>query len=349
MTHMPRSERRARLLLICITLLVTGCRTPKNDTSMLALRHEDVQTFVHPELAQRQHRTFSIAPALGGGTSSIVNAQIALFIRSALEARGYVYEPDSVKADMLVFASSRTDVQSTYIPPQTIDVDVWVPSRTLQSTESISGRATYDGTSTDYYSGRVGSTPYSGSTFGYQSGSASISGSRTTTTTVPGYTRTEQRTVPGRTVRANYTTADLRIYDVRQNQPVFVSTVYAETRSADSRVACQSTFRKALEQLPRGGANTFDLKRTLGFGISIITLDGNRYFPLVNKVADDGLGEAAGLRDSDFLMEIDGETTSNLPYSAVHQRLAKAIDGQISLSVYRAGERLNIQLAAKQK
>lgn len=75
-----------------------------------------------------------------------------------------------------------------------------------------------------------------------------------------------------------------------------------------------------------------------GCDITILTTNGNDYFPIVTGLIDQYAPAKGKLRLYDIITEIDGDGTRNRPYSEIRAALDKAAGEMVSLRVLRDGK-----------
>ena len=117
--------------LLCV-LALTGCVDTSSSLSTTLmpagqLIEPIVNQYSDPETRLSACKTFSLLPpsaASGSQTASqfgneLLEKQMLFELRNYIEGRGYLFEPDRSKADIIATIDGSNAYQTSYIPPST--------------------------------------------------------------------------------------------------------------------------------------------------------------------------------------------------------------------------------------
>ncbi len=179
------------IALAALLLLAGGCNKDDQASSLLAPAAQEVEPLIRqysdPDAPVENFSTFTVLPYNIAVDSSqppqfgndLLEKQMLFSIRNRIEAAGYMYVANIEEADLVFTLSGSNEYKTIDVPPSSITVPNYVPSRTIITNSSSHGNVSAYGT--------------------YGSAYGTYSGHGTATTTVPGYWTTRSYTRPGYT------------------------------------------------------------------------------------------------------------------------------------------------------
>ncbi len=102
----------------------------------------------------------------------------------------------------------------------------------------------------------------------------------------------------------------------------------------DARIYTQLLFLELLRYIPWVKTSGSNLRGGIGIEARILTLDGNRYFPVVIKLLK-GTPAMKVLNKGDIIVAIDGVSVENQPWSKVKQLLEGKPGTEVEVTVLR--------------
>jgi hypothetical protein len=283
-----------------------------------------VQTETRPGYNFASAKTFTVLPLhdteFSTSLGSIAELQILRVLIYQIEVYGYEFVENVDKAD-LVFAIDYADnpYRSSYVPPSTVTVPVYVPGQTY-STTSFS----------NYFGSVYGSGGWASGT-GY--------GTTRSTTTTPGTWTTNTYVREGHTAGAYYPTLSIKAFDQTTSDLVYAASYVGVTQIPDLRIAFPAAASWLISDLPwrEEGCPQLGSYRA-GIGTKLGTLDGNRYFPVIDYV-DSGLALRSGsLQVLDIVTAINGVNMESATFCGFIDALGLDTPGSVTLSLFRGGE-----------
>ena len=327
-------------LLVLPILVLTGCEDG-HDNIPAVLRPASlviepiVNQYSDPDARIATYSTFAVLPrsvAIGasaapGFGNELLEKQMLYALRNQLECLGYKFISDPSKSDFLVTIDGSNEYKSTYIPPSSITLPSYVPSQTIITQSYESGTASAYGT--------------------YGSAYGTYSGTRYTTTEIPGYWTTITYEVPGRTIGNYYPLVAITAFDCKTGRSVWYGAALGCSNNPDVRVSSQLLIIKLLGKMPRCEKALDNNPVGTGMlGVYFIPFspDGDTIYPLVVG-ADKGKPAArAGLKFGDIILSIDGNATANRPFSEICEMIAGDVGTECVLSIARDKKVFNVKL-----
>jgi hypothetical protein len=322
-----RSKLLLTLAISACVLAVAGCQ---NGNDAMQTATAPAKLLIDPIISQysdtsnhiEENTTFTLFPysaysenhryAFG---NEIVERQMLLQVRNAMEVRGYKYVDYPQNADIIVTISGSCSYDTSYIPPSTRTVPVYVPPSTSTSNTYSYGTANAYGTG--------------GSDYG------TYSGNSTTSTTTPGHLDTQTYVSPGYTFGHYYPFVDV---DVFSNKGAKLTDLWnakgtGTSDTSDIRVCGQLLLLKMFEKMPT--CRSSNSSAPLGIDFLPFTTDGNNIYPLVQQVASNSPGDKIGVHRADLILKINGTETVNRPYSEVLSMIENAPPTNLTIDVKR--------------
>lgn len=330
---LKRSYYPRALAGVLAALTLTSCATAPGVTNLspaYLYQTPSVSSFQDPDATLAWYSTFAVFPASliteEANRNEIMEKQLLFFLRSCLEAKGYRFVPLDQSPDFLATVSITSEYKESYVPPSTGVLPVWVPGRTITSYGNTSGTFTYNS---------YGSY----SSYGW----GSYSGSRSSSTYVPGYMTTQTYTRPGYAVGHHYPVAAVSMYDAKSLKNVWLGTGAGTSDNPDARVSGQFIVTNILSRFPHAAERTADPSSgVVGVGLLVFTNDGNNYVPTVLSVASGSPAKKAGIKPHDMILSVNGVQLVNRPFSEAMQLLGGDPGTSVTLQLWRTGQHLTV-------
>jgi hypothetical protein len=313
-----------------------GCANQAKITNLTPLNtyQRKVHTFVDPDANFQKYQTFAIVPysKMIGKTSlnPIAERQMMFFLRNLIEFHGYKYVSIQDSADFVFTIDADDEYREHYVPPVTVQVPVWVPSQTTTSTTKTQGDI----------------NAYSGGDYA----SGDYNGKSTTVTTTPGHLETGTETRGGYTVGHNYPRVSIFGYDAKSSKNIYQADGTGISDNDDARIACEWLADDCSRAIPRPDTTNFScppLKGRVGVNYTIITTDGNTYWPGVIAVVPNSPAEDAGIIPGDLILSIDGKDTRNKDYVFVLCLMRGDPGATHNFVLWRTGNRVPVAITLK--
>lgn len=311
------------VVFLVLVALFMGCTS--NSLQSLRIKGDPLtQIYREPGVELEAYRTFSLFPYSALGKESkmndIVEIQMLFFLRNKLESKGYLYVRPEKIPDFWATIEVFTEVKSQYIPPTTTTVSKWVPGETIRTHHDVS-----------IY------------------GSRTYFGSGTSTTYVPGHMTTETETKPGYTQNSIYSNANISIFDAKTFERVWISSGVASSDNSDARISSQFLIDELVREFPSSGStpartDVVPMHALLDFNYDILTIDGNNYYPIVVEIGRKGAALNAGMRMHDIILDINGQSTLNRPYSEIQNMLSGGPEQVVRLTMKRRGTTAQVDI-----
>lgn len=340
---MRRPFGKATFLVVLIVglLLTIGCVTTTTNLTPAGLQYEpSIQSYKDPAFKADTHRTFSVFPSslinndvqLKGG---ILEKQMLFVLRNAFERRSYKFVELDQSPDLLVTIDASAPYYEEYVPPRTVTIPSWVPGQTVRTYGHSSGTFDYN-------------------TYGNYSsyGWGTYTGSSTSTTYVPGYMTTQTYTRSGYTTGAYYPSITVAIFDGKTLQNIWLGEGVGTSPNPDVRVSSQGVLMRLLEQFPVSVLAKEILPTDsgmIGIWCSVLTNDGNNYFPTVMNVAPGSPASKAGIKLHDMILTIDGVSTQNKSFSETMALVSGDAGTKVSMTLWRVNKQINVSMVRIQR
>ena len=322
-------------LVVIVLFAVNGCnekgeKTPDFLRSAAQLIEPMINHYTDPDMPMARYSTFAVLPkrvAAQGSASpafghELLEKQMLFLLRSHIESRGYRFVTDLSEADFIATIDGSNDYQTHYIPPSSVTVPTYVPSRTIVTNS--------------YGSGSVHSHGTYGSAYGTYSGTSH------STTTIPGHWSKRTYEKPGRTVGHFYPVVSISMYDSESGQSVWYATSVGCSDNSDVRVSSQIPIGATLQNLLQSDTaavedNAQGSVRS-GIEFTVFTPDGEAFYPMIVDVLGGSPAQHAKLRFGDLILAIDGSNAVNKSFDEVRQLLKDGSETQCVLTIAREGK-----------
>lgn len=288
-----------------------------------------VNTEIRPGYDFASKRSIHIVPLYGTEFATSLTEtqelQAMAVLRYNLEYLGYEVTDNLATADLLVAIDyAENEYKSSYVPPSTITVPVYVPGQTSTATSYSNYWGSYYGTG------------------GFASGTAS--GRTTTTYTTPGTWSTRTATRGGYTTGAYYPALALNIFDSDSHQLVYSASYVAVSQAHDLRLAMPWGIVNLLHDLPLQNTNVCNINPLYTVGLMFLsaTIDGNRYFPTVGATAPDVEYVEGQLLQADLITAVNGTSMQNATFCETLRAFNLRQPGAVTLDVHRAGQNIQV-------
>lgn len=301
-------------LFLLLSLILFSC-VPAVTNMSPAFHYNEPVTLIHkePDAQLEKYKTFSVIPLSmidkEYRVNPIVENQLLFQIRNLFESKGFTFvekEPDFV-----VTLWSDIKYESIKVPPSTITIPRYVPGQTIPMFGSY-----------NYF-------PY-----GWGSWSGYIS--------MPGYWTTDIYTIPGYTRGYYFPQIKVFIFDLKKSKLVWIGSGVGVSPNLDIRISGQLVLSKILKDFPnRDNVNIYDKEGSIGILIGIFTNDGNSYYPTVIEILKDSPADKAGIEKYDMIIEIEGLSTLNKPFSEVMNMLKGLPSSDVKIKVKRLNKILD--------
>lgn len=324
---------------VFITAIGSGCASTAhipitNLTPAYLEITPEAKTYQDPGANLSQRKTFSVFPyslvTQEESENSILESQILFFLRTQIEMRGYKFVEMEDGPDFIATINVSSEQRQSYVPPRTVSLPRWVPGRTVTTHTSRSGRFNYE---TDGLHS--------------SSGWGNYSGSSTSTTYIPGYSKSEQYTQPGYTVSRYHPSAVVTFYDRKTLQRIWFGTGSGISSNSDVRVSSQFVINRIMTELPVANSER-EVKENQGVSgvmAGIYTNDGNNYYPTITMIANKGPAKRAGIKVFDMIVSIDGRSLANKSYQDVASILSGPPGTTANLTIWRNGKEVPVRLS----
>lgn len=318
-------------LILLFLLAVTGCANRISNLAPAQLTHAPlVETYRDPNFNVSAYKTFSVLPystlTKVQKTNQILEKQMLFALRNMMEGLGYLFVTPDNSPDFLITIDATMHYKEFDVPAQQIFVPRWVPDQEIRST---------------------------GTSSGYLSGVGAYSGSSTVTTTVPGHFTNETYTVPGYTSGAYYPFIIVAAYDRKTAANIWWGKGVATSNNNDIRVASQWVLKQLVGGNFPSSAYISELTSACtgeeGLGISIFTIDGNNYYPVVLYVAPNSPAKEADIEVSDFILAINGTPTVNKSNAEIRTIQCGKEGERLTLRLFRDGKQFDVSMIRANK
>lgn len=314
--------RQKKLLLLVMLLLLSGCAT------ITAPHHNLMPTMLngHPvtQISQTKNhdytddQTFTILPA---STLSEENtrvdvdiAQMHLFfiLRNALEGRGYQYVTPSAAPDFIATIEASLEYKENYITPSIVSRSKW----------KLGDAATSSALNT-----------------------ARLWGEYQQEMTSP--TSTNRKTPQGLAGGIYYPQIDVTIFDTKSMAAGWRGTATGASHNPITQVSSQLIVRSLISQIAPSKhrfKNFPPNNGKIGLGFAIVTTDGKNYYPAVTGLRPNTPAKKAGLKNADYIIEINGVSTLNRSTAKIASMLAGTARSNINLKIWRMGNSIKYSI-----
>lgn len=311
---------KKRFLLVALLLLFPGCASQTLKPGMILTYTPPVIDFAKdPEVNFDKYRNFALCPAAelisDSDMNPIVEKQLLFIVRNQLELLGYNYVDEVSEADFVVRIYYSNEYKSQYIPPSSATIPWYVPGQTYTSNINLYGSSGY--------------------TWG------------TATTTTPGYYVPMTITRPGYYTGSYYPCVCVVIINPISQKIEWSGTAIVATPQSDIRLSSHVLLPRLLlgeegNNFPsRSGLDKRDDSKNGAFGIipSIITLDGNSFYPIIFWLACDSPAHKQGVKVYDIITRMDGKSTLNWSFCRAMEAFNKSKGEELILTIKR-GEKV---------
>ena len=158
-------------------------------------------------------------------------------------------------------------------------------------------------------------------------------------------TRTYTR--PGYTIGHFYPAAVIQVYDGKTLENVWMGSGAGTSDNPDIRISGQLVLYHILKDYPNCSSldSRDDMKRgMIGVQIGIFTNDGNSYFPTVLRLLEGMPAKEAELKEYDMIIEINGVSTLNKPFSEIMNIFRGAPGTEVDIKVKRLDKILSFTI-----
>ena len=144
-----------------------------------------------------------------------------------------------------------------------------------------------------------------------------------------------------------YPEVSIFAYDTKSSRNIFQATGSGISRTADPRVACQQLAAMCSSNIPPPSIPYFlctPTKAAMGAGFTILTTDGNSYWPAVTTVVPNGPADNADLEGGDIILSINGIDTRGQDIQHIYCQTRGDVGSKCVLLVWRLGKRLPLTI-----
>ena len=319
---------RIGAVVISVFLLLISCATTTKVTNLspaYLYLAPSTSSYRDPDAQLEKYKTFSVFPlsliSEEAKMNPILERQLLFYVRNLLEAKGYKFVRLDKNPDFLVTLGADAKYHESYVPPSSVTLPYWNPGKTITTYGSSSGSFNFN-TFGDY------------SSYGW----GTWSGWSTETIYIPGYMTTRTYTIPGYTIGHFYPAAVIQVYDGKTLKNVWMGSGVGTSDNPDVRISGQLVIAHILKDFPN--CTRFDsmdsTKRGLiGIQFGIFTNDGNSYFPTVLRLLEGMPAKKAGLREYDMIIEVNGVSTLNKPFSEIMNIFRGAPGTKVNIKIKR--------------
>jgi hypothetical protein len=303
-------------------LLITSCATVGNDFSHISCKDiSDVTVQSDPAFQKRNDQKFTIIPASDVfkeiKMNEIEEQYIMLFLRNAMEFKGYQYVNADNNPDLILSINANNEYSEYYVPPSTISLPKYEPGTTLTTYGNFNSYGSY----------------------GMNNFSA--------TTRTSGKWTSENITTGGYTVGNYYPCTVISVFDAKTQKNIWNGSAIGTSNVSDVRVANQEVIVNILSKFPdynnnREHRDLFYRRGGSGIAFTIWTLDGNNYYPVVIEM--DESAKSAGILLGDIILSVDGVSLVNKPFSEALNLIKGEPGTTASLEIFSQGQRSSVNL-----
>lgn len=255
--------------------------------------------------------------------------KILFELRNFLEAKGYLFVSIDKNPDVIFAIAGYVHKESVKVPTSSYSLPMWVPSKIINSLSTSSGNFSFNmlGEYSDY-------------------GWGFWSSSTTGTIRVPGHFKTETVTLPGYSVMDYYPNIVILGHKIVEDLPIFLSSAIGLSENPDFSVNAQFVLKSLIEDLSEGNYNhdKNTVKEKVGIEISILTNDGEDFFPTVMDVKEGSPAFQAGIKLYDMILAVNNKELSNESYSQVIKYLSLSADKVLNFSLWRIDKRIDVRV-----
>jgi hypothetical protein len=314
--------------LIWLTL---SCAGTTNLTPAYLYLKPSVESYVDPDVNFSNYHTFSVMPfsilTADSTVNPILTKHLLFALRNRLEEIGYRFVSPENSPDIIATINASSEYQQSYIPPRSVTMPVWIPGQTSTTTSSTIGSVSAYGTGYD------NSGYWSGSSWG------TYSGEGTSTTTSPGHLGFQTQTVGGYTVGHHYPQVMVAAYDAKTLKNIWYGLGTGTSDNSDVRISGQLVLLSIIEKgvpatEPSATGDSLPDGR-MGIVFSILTNDGNSYYPTVLRLIPSSPAVKAGLWRYDMITAIDGKPVLNRSFAEVRALMAGTPGSTAVLDIVR--------------
>ncbi|HEY9167801.1 MAG TPA: DUF4136 domain-containing protein [Candidatus Kryptonia bacterium] len=318
-----------------VALWLAGCSTSQrltNLTPAYLYLEPSVTAYENPSSDISSYKTFAVFPYSVVDsltqTNPILEQQLLFYVRNLFEQQGYRFVQLNDHPDFLMTVDGRSQYQERYVPPQSMTLPYWVPSKTITVEGFSSGNLNFN-------------------TFGdiNSFGWGNWTENSTQTVQVPGYMTTQSYQMPGYTVGHYYPELVIQAYDSKTLQNIWTATGVGTSDNSDVRVSGQLVLIDMVNKFPT--SKQIDQPTQTGYVglfLRLITVDGNSYYPTVVKLMDGMPAESDGVELYDMIVKINGRDTRNMPMTEVLGMMRGSEGSQVQLTVWRLNKLLDFTI-----
>jgi len=315
-----------RIVMLLIVLVTTGCASNKSNLSPLQLTlGPEVDVYRDPRFKSETYRTFAVFPYSEMDkeqkTNPILEKQMLFALRNMMEALGYIFVDRDMSPDLLITIDAKIHYKEFDVPAQQVSIPKWIPDQEITST---------------------------GASSGYISGLGSYSGLSTTRTTKPGYLTSETYNIPGYSTGTYFPDLLVVAYDRRTKSKIWSGKGVGASNNNDLRISSQWVLKKLIGgNFPASAFSseqTSECKGEEGLGLSVLTVDGNNYFPAVLYVFPGSPANEAGIEVNDLIIAINGTLTANKSTSEIIKLQCGKEGEKLTLRLFRDGKQFEVSM-----
>lgn len=313
-------------VFLIIFLLLSGCATisstkPRHNLQPTALKEQPIS-----QISQKKnhdfsnYQTFTILPSsiLSGDSitpdNDVVQLHMLFILRNALEGRGYKFVKPSEEPDFIATIETSLEHKEDYITPKINSHSTWklgdVASQILDTT--LNSPVIWG----EYQQIMASSLAHSN------------------------HMTLNKETPLGLSGGIYYPQISVTFFDGKNMSVVWHGQSVGASDNPVIQVSSQLIVRSITRQLALS-KNRFKNFPTnsgrIGLGYAVITTDGKNYYPAVTGLQHKSPAEKTGLKNADYIIEINGYSTLNKSMARIASMLTGSESSILNLKIWRMG------------
>ncbi len=316
-------------------LAVCSCVNPKvtNLTPVSLYGDPVVSTHIDSSVVFSAYKTFSVFPYSETSdkkpSNPTLERQMIFYVRNLVEAKGYKFIEIDQNPDFLVTVYTDTEYHQSYVPPSLVTLPYYSLGKTETNYERSTGSSNYSS-----------SGKYSSDDWG------TWRGAETSSTDIPGTWTKKTYSRSGYAVGRYYPAAVVSIYDSKTLESVWMGNGAGSSDNPDVRVSAQMVLSHILRDLPECQYKPVHStsRGVIGAHYSVMTTDGNSYYPFVVGLDRGKPAARKGIRLDDMIIEIDGMSTLNKSFAEIERVFGGKPGEKVVVKVKRVNKIITFRL-----
>ena len=303
-----------------IFLLLSGCasvNTSRHNLLPAALKAKPTTQISHSTKYNfSNYRTFTVQAISTFSDNDnvkkndVVQMHLLFSLRNALEGRGYKFVKPSETPDFVATIESFVAKESNYLATAISSKSKWK----IDDVAHLKPRLDSD--------------------------TALVLGEYHSVMTSSNHNSTSPKTPQGLRVGTHYPQIEVTLFDKKNMSVGWSGTAIGASHSSEIQISAQLIVRSLISQLQLSEhrSTNFPLNTgKIGLGYAIITTDGKNYYPAITGLNANAPANTAGLKNTDYIIEINNQPTLNKTTASISNMLSGADGSNIKLKIWRMG------------